>query len=94
MELSSYFNNASDAESKEYYKQYKEFQKTGVISTDCKLREIADTISKTFMVHGQFRLRLICQRLLQTGGLTCSFSTIENIRKRCGISVPFFVSYQ
>ena len=38
----NYFENASDAELKIYYQQYKEFQKTGIISEEHELRKAAD----------------------------------------------------
>ena len=38
----NYFENVTDSELKIYYEQYKEFQKTGVISEGCELRKAAD----------------------------------------------------
>lgn len=38
----NYFENVPDDELKTYYRQYKEFQKTGVIPEGCELRKAAD----------------------------------------------------
>ena len=38
----NYFENASDSELRTYYRQYKEFQQTGVIPEGCELRKAAD----------------------------------------------------
>lgn len=38
----NYFENASDNELRIYYRQYKDFQQTGVIPEGCELRKAAD----------------------------------------------------
>lgn len=55
----NYFDNASDNELRTYYRQYKEFKKTGVIPEECELRKAADEYIGRFAWTVQFMTDLL-----------------------------------